>query len=330
MRGVATRSSIAASLLAGMFTGFPPLPLSAASAASAGSVASEASGASEAPVPAELDRTAEQLLDRALRNLYAEDYIQTLVLATQSRGGREMRRRLQILRRQSVRPGKALLRFLYPQDIRRTSVLILENENASDDLYVYLPAVRLTRHLSSAQRADAFFGTDLTYEDVEPKHIEDYRARWLSEEEREALEVGSDADACRLMEVTAAPGFESGYERQISCIEPERAIIAWTDFYAKGQILKRLTIDPSKVKPVGDRHIPFLITIETPRRRSATRVVTEDYDLRAKIPDRLFNTWNLEAGDAKSDRAKTRAAVSVASPGGASEVHTGDEVHSGE
>ena len=255
--------------------------------------------------------TAEELLDRAFRNLYAEDYIQTLVLATQSRGGREMRRRLQITRRQSVRPGRALLRFLYPQAIRRTSVLILENEGASDDLYVYLPAVRLTRHLSNAQRADSFFGTDLSYEDVEPKHIEDFEARWLSVQEQAALELGAAADGCRLIEITAAPGFESAYERQISCIEPERAIIAWTDFYVKGRVRKRLTIDSAEVRRVGDRYVPFLITVETPRSRSVTRVITEDYDLRAKIPDRLFNTWNLEVGDAKSDRSKTQAAAPV-------------------
>ncbi len=78
--------------------------------------------------------SAAALLERAFHNLYAEDYIQTLVLATQSRGGNEMHRRLQLTRRQSVRPGKALLRFLYPQSIRRTSVLILENDGASDDL----------------------------------------------------------------------------------------------------------------------------------------------------------------------------------------------------
>ena len=308
MRGVLCSSSIAASLLGLLFVWAPSLPADAA----------------------EQDRTAEQLLDRAFRNLYAEDYIQTLVLATQSRGGSEMRRRLQIMRRQSERPGKALLRFLYPQSIRRTSVLILENENASDDLFVYLPAIKLTRRLSSAQRADAFFGTDLSYEDVEPKHIEDYRVRWLSAEERDALEVGGDTDSCRLMEIMAAPGFESAYEKQISCIEPERAIIAWTDFYAKGQVVKRLRIDPAQVKPVGDRHIPFLITIETPRNRSMTRVVTEDYALRAEIPDRLFNTWNLEAGDAKSDRGKTRAAVSAGPTDDALEVHSGNSGDSGE
>ena len=82
---------------------------------------------------------------------------------------------------------------------------------------------------------------------------------------------------------------------------------------------KRLTIDTTQVRRVGDRYIPWLITVETPRQRSVTRVITEDYELRAKIPDKLFNTWNLAAGDAKSDRSKTEA-VAVAEEESAAEV----------
>ena len=259
--------------------------------------------------------TAAELLDRAFRNLYAEDYIQTLVLATSSRGGREMRRRLQLTRRQSVRPGKALLRFLYPQSIRRTSVLILENDEAADDLYVYLPATRLTRHLSSFQRGDSFFGTDLSYEDVEPKDIGDFVVRFLPADEE------SKAAGCVRVEITAAPGFDSTYEKQLSCLEGERGIILWTDYYVSGRHLKRLAIDPKDVRRIGDRYIPFLITVETPRQRSITKVITEEYDLRAEIPDKLFNTWNLAAGDADSDRRKTTTAPDPEPP---PLVHTGE------
>ncbi len=262
-------------------------------------------GGAASPATGSAPGSAAELLHRAFQNLYAEDYIQTLVLATRSRGSNEMRRRLQLTRRQSVRPGKALLRFLYPPSIRRTSVLVLENEGASDDFYIFLPALRITRHLSSAQRADSFFGTDLSYEDIQPKNVEDFVVRYVDEDApQRSPESGP---ACIRVEIEVAPGFESAYERQVSCIEPERAIILWTDFYSKGRHLKRLTIDPEQVRQVGHRWIPFLITVETPRQRSITRVITEDYELRAEIPDRLFNAWNLEAGDAQSDRRKTRA-----------------------
>lgn len=254
-----------------------------------------------AATPAPAGETAAELLDRAFQNLYAEDYIQTLVLASRSRGGSEMRRRLQLTRRQSVRPSKALLRFLYPQSIRRTSVLVLQNEGRPDDFYVYLPAIRITRHLTSAQKGDSFFGTDLSYEDVEPKSVEDFVVRFLDQDES-----AEDDDRCLRVEITAAPGFDSSYERQVSCLEPERGIILWTDYYTRGnRHLKRLTIDPDEVRRVGDRWIPFLITMETPRHRSVTRVITEDYELQAEIPDSVFKTWNLEAGDAKTDRKKT-------------------------
>jgi hypothetical protein len=239
----------------------------------------------------------QKLLARAFANLYADDYIQTLELSSESGSMRPLARTLQILRKQSARPGKALVRFLEPQDVRRTSILILENDGKSDDLWVYLPALRMTRRISSSQRADSFFGTDLSYEDVEPKHAEDYDV---------ALgEATGDAEGCIVLEIRARAGIESTYERMLSCIEPERALILWTDFYRKGTRIKRLRMDPASVRAVGDRFIPHLITMETLRTRSQTKVRTLSYELVGELPEKLFSTWNLEAGDAERDRSRT-------------------------
>ena len=239
------------------------------------------------------------LLERAFANLYADDYIQTLQLAAASPGMRPVVRTLQILRKQSVQPGKALVRFLEPPDVRRTSVLIVENDAANDDLWVYLPAVRMTRRISSSQRADSFFGTDLSYEDVEPKHAEDYDVTPGG--------AAEDAEGCVVLDIRARPTFSSTYERMLSCIEPERALIRWTDFYRKGERVKRLRMDPREVKPIGQRFIPFLITMETLRTRSRTDVRTQSYELVGKLDEKLFNTWNLEAGDAEKDRTRSGA-----------------------
>lgn len=237
------------------------------------------------------------LLARAFANLYADDYVQTLELSTHSKNGRPFTRTLQITRKQSVQPGKALVRFLEPFDVRRTSVLILENEGANDDLYVYLPALGMTRRISAAQRADSFFGTDLSYEDVEPKHAGDYVVH----------AVVSDAkpgDDCTTLELRPAPGFESTYERMVSCIDPERATIHWTDFYRNGSPVKRLETDLAQVKQVGKRLIPFRMTMRTVRTGSQTEVLTLRYELTGDIPEQLFSTWNLEAGDADRDRSR--------------------------
>jgi hypothetical protein len=209
-----------------------------------------------------------------------------------------MARRLQITRKQSKRPGKALVRFLEPYAVRRTSILVLENDGASDDLYAYLPAARRTMHLSAAQRADAFFGTDLAYEDLEPKYATDYEAEAVGRDRYDGL-------SCVLLDVRPRPHFESSYERLHTCLEPERAIMLWTDFYRRSRFWKRLEIDPDEVRPVQERFIPFHMVMSTPHRRSETLMLTKSYELRPEIPDKLFSVWNLEAGDAERDRSRS-------------------------
>jgi len=237
----------------------------------------------------------QQLLERAFRNLYGDDFVQVMTLSTRRAQGTPMVRRLQVTRKQSVRPGKSLVRFLEPQTVRNTAVLILENEGAYDDFFVYLPALRRARRIAGSQRGDSFFGTDLTYEDVEPKYASDWDATLVGTDEVAGL-------ACHVLDLRPRAGFESVYERMVSCIEPNRATILRTDFHRAGVAFKRLTIDPEHVRDVRGRQIPFRMTLATPRQRSETVVATERYELRPDIPDTMFSASNLEGGSASGDR----------------------------
>jgi hypothetical protein len=238
------------------------------------------------------DAEAYALLDRAFQNLYADDYVQGLWLKTRARG----------------RPGKAMVRFLAPYAVRHTAILVLENEDASDDQYVFLPAAQRTIHLSSGQRADSFFGTDLAYEDLEPKYASDYDVTALGRDRFGNLD-------CARVEIRPRAGFESTYDHLVSCIEPERAIMLWTDFHRRGRLWKRLEIAPEDVRPVEDRFIPFRMVMSTPGRRSETEILTESYELRPRIPEELFSVFNLELGDARRDRERSADAAEPFTPG---------------
>ena len=80
------------------------------------------------------DAAATELLARAFENLYAEDYIQTMELSTTPRSGRGMTRLIQITRKQSVLPGRALIRFLEPYALRvdRTTSLRIATFNVEN------------------------------------------------------------------------------------------------------------------------------------------------------------------------------------------------------
>jgi hypothetical protein len=241
-----------------------------------------------------------ELLDRVYRNLYAADFVQVMTLTTRSASGRTMTRRLQVTRKQSSLPGKALVRFLEPPDIRGTSLLVLERDDRYDDVFLYLPAFDRIRRVSSAQRADAFFGTNLTYEDLEPKRSTDFDARIVGREAVEGI-------PCVLLEVRPHPELESQYERTVACVDPERAVALWTDHYAKGRVLKRTECDPQRIQLVEGRHVPFHARIASREAAAETLFVTESYETRSAIPDTLFTAKHLMRGDEETDRERSQA-----------------------
>src|SRR5262249_43280791 len=155
-----------------------------------------------------------------------------------------MVRRIQLIRKQRVRPGKALVRFLEPPEVRRTSVLIVEASDRDDDLFVFLPALGKVRRIAASQRADAFFGTDLSYEDVEPKRASDWDATLLETREEEGV-------PCQLLDLRPNAPRVSTYERMVSCIDPQRALILRTEFWRGGAIVKQLHVRPADAREVA-------------------------------------------------------------------------------
>jgi len=90
------------------------------------------------------------------------------------KGNKELRE----LRRYNLETGKDiykfLLIFLSPKDIRGTTLLTWQNENAEDDQWLYLPALgRKLKRMAKGSKKGSFMGTDFTYADLSPEPIDD-------------------------------------------------------------------------------------------------------------------------------------------------------------
>jgi hypothetical protein len=255
-----------------------------------------------APAAAASQPAPQALLTRAWESLYTGDFVQVLALTSRTRTGRAMERKLQVVRKQSATPGKALVRFLEPAEIRGTSLLVLERDDRDDDLFVYLPAVGRSRRITSAQRSDAFFGTNLTYEDLEPKRASDFTASFADRRRDQG---------CVWLEIHPRPGVASQYDRILSCIEEARAVVFRTEYYVGGRLLKQLEGDPESVREFGGRQLVGRARLVTSSSGFETELVIESYDRSAAIPDELFTVVNLESGDDRRDR--TRAEIGAPS-----------------
>jgi len=284
--------------------------LAAACALAALALAPAAAAAEENAAAGEAwpdDPTARALLEGTLANLYEGDFVQVFRLESRRGRGRGMTRRLQIVRKESDDPGRAMLRFLSPEDVRGSSMLVIEHEARADDVFLYLPAAARTRRISLAQRYDSFFGTNLTYEDLEPKRADDFEARLVGRSE-------VDCVRCLVIEIRPRPGVESQYDRSEACIDPERDVALRTDYFVDGRRIKRLVVDPRTIDHVDGRFVPRVARLESTERDFTTEITSELYERKASIPDRLFTASNLEAGDDQSDLRALREAAPAAPP----------------
>jgi hypothetical protein len=194
------------------------------------------------------------------------------------------------------------MRFLDPPDLRGTALLVLQRPNRYDDFILYLPAFERTRRISSAQRSDAFFGTDFTYEDLEPKKAGDFVAKLLGIEPH-------GANRHHVIEIRPRPGTRSQYDRSTYTIDPQTSIVVRIEHYKEDSLWKRLEIDPSRVQNVDGRYLPFLARMSNVRRGTVTVIETESYEPRHAIPDSLFTEMNLVVGDQEHDRNRSGSAA---------------------
>jgi len=249
---------------------------------------------------AEPETAAQRLLDKTLRNLYDGDFVQVFRLTSQRRAGRAMTRRLQVVRKESEAPGRAVLRFLSPEDVRGSSMLVIERDDQPDDVFLYLPAAARTRRISLAQRYDSFFGTNLTYEDLEPKDQADYEA---------SLEGRSEVEGVRCLELRIEPreGIDSQYDWTRSCIDPERNVALRTEYYVGERMIKRLSVDPKRIDFLDGRWVAGFARLESTATEFSTDITSELYERKPSIPDRIFSTSNLESGSDASDLRALRS-----------------------
>lgn len=130
---------------------------------------------------------------------------------------------------------KSLTIFDTPRDVKGTAFLSFTHSLKPDDQWLYLPALKRVKRISSANKSGPFMGSEFAYEDLSSQEVEKYSYKWLKDE---------PVDGREAFVVEQVPQYEhSGYTRQIAWIDAEIYRPLKVEFYdRKNALLKTLTI----------------------------------------------------------------------------------------
>jgi len=161
-----------------------------------------------------------------------------LEMVLRNSAGRESRRTLKIatleIADESV-GDKSVVVFDNPNDIKGTALLSHANILEPDDQWLFLPALKRVKRISSANKSGPFVGSEFAFEDFTALELNKYDYNWLREEEFEGMQVDV---------VERTPRYEnSGYTRQLSWIDQQHYQVRKVNFYdRRGDLLKTLTL----------------------------------------------------------------------------------------
>ena len=160
-----------------------------------------------------------------------------MLMVLKNRHGQESRREIRMKNLEVINDGdKSLTIFDSPKDVKGTAFLNYTHKMGDDDQWLYLPALKRVKRISSRNKSGSFMGSEFSYEDISSQEIEKYTYKWLREEEYEGMD-------CFVTERAPVDKKNSGYSRQVVWIDKQEYRTWQVQYYdRKNEHLKTLTM----------------------------------------------------------------------------------------
>jgi outer membrane lipoprotein-sorting protein len=238
---------------------------------------------------AEADRGLEIALEAERRDAGWGDESVTLRMVLQDRRGqtRERDLRLLLLEKPGNEGDQTLTIFDAPADMQGTIFLSHAKVGEDDALWLYLPALKRVKRISSANKTGAFFGSEFAYEDIAAPEVGKFTYRY------ETAEPCGDSHCFVVARFPAYPN--SGYSKLLTWYDQMTYRPLRIDYYDHdGVLLKRLSLQAYRLHK--DKFWrPHRLVMDNHKTGKTTILNYSDYTFGKGLSDRDFNPSSLKS-----------------------------------
>lgn len=181
---------------------------------------------------------------------------------------------------------KSISIFDSPKDIRGAAFLTFAHVEGADDQWLYLPALKRVKRISSRNKSGPFMGSEFSYEDLSSFEVEKYTYRYLGDE----LVSGEDG---YLLESVPTDKY-SGYSKLVTWLDKKNYRVLKAQYYdRKGSLLKTLT--PTHYQQYSDKYWrAHNMLMENHQTGKTTLLTWLSYEFLTGLKDSDFNKNRLK------------------------------------
>jgi len=183
---------------------------------------------------------------------------------------------------------KRFIRFIEPADVRGTAMLVVDNKNMADEMWIYLPALKKTRRIVTSEKGKSFMSSEFSNADMSSPTLSDFVNRHLNKSGInnqwiiESVPVNEDkAD-------------EYGYSRKISYISIDKNQVQKMEFYNFDNELFKI-IEIKSIFPLSDgKYLVKNMVANNLNTNRKSEILFSNIDEGIKVDDSYFTIQNLE------------------------------------
>ncbi|MGN0730157.1 outer membrane lipoprotein-sorting protein [Treponema sp.] len=230
------------------------------------------------------DKIMQRTHDIAKPNYSRSQVVMTL---TDKNGSTEQRNILQYGRNKNDITS-TVMDFRSPANIKDTRFLQIENKNAADDKWIYLPALKNTRRVNSSEGSKSFMGTDATYDDLSTREMEEDTHEFIKEDTKNGFD-------CEVVKNVPIDPKSSQYSYRLVWVDKATDCPVYTEFFDKnGKLVKILNV--YKIENIDGFNIPMENKLENIQEKHSTYIKIIRIDVKANLSDKIFTQDFLNTG----------------------------------
>jgi len=184
---------------------------------------------------------------------------------------------------------KKIMFFISPADVKNTSFMNWSYDEAGkdDDQWIYLPALKKIKRISSDSKGDYFMGSDFTYDDLGDRKPEDDNHKILKTEKVNGLE-------CYVIESTPKDE-DYMYSKTITWVVKDRWYGVKKEFFDEdGEHLKTLTL--KKAENIKGFWIIISVEMNNVQKNHKTIMELSNVKINSGISKRYFSERMMKRG----------------------------------
>ena len=232
--------------------------------------------------------TGKQIIEKVYNRPAGEDQTSDLTMTLINKSGAQRVRKIKQFTMDLGEVEKSIMFFLSPADVKNTSFMSWTyDSDQSDDQWIYLPALKKTKRISSDSKSDYFMGSDFTYDDLGDRKLEDDTHNLLREETMDGKE-------CYVVESVSIEE-DYMYTKTMVWIDKSNFIGVKKEFYDEDEdLLKVLTI--KEVEKISDIWVIKNSEMKNVQKNHRTTIVLSNIQINTGISASKFTERMMMRG----------------------------------